>query len=89
LLLPVVGGVIRTLTIHPERMRHALDPQMLSTDLADYLVRKGVPFREAHGAVGKAVRQAESLDCPCQNSLSKNGLPSIPLLAKTCFQLLM
>ena len=31
---------------------------MLATDLADYLVRKGVPFREAHGVAGKAVRVA-------------------------------
>jgi argininosuccinate lyase len=31
----------------------------LATDLADYLVRKGLPFREAHGAVGKLVRHAE------------------------------
>jgi argininosuccinate lyase len=34
-------------------MTEASDPQMLATDLAEYLVRKGVPFREAHGAVGR------------------------------------
>jgi argininosuccinate lyase len=32
---------------------------MMATDLADYLVRKGVPFREAHAMAGKAVRAAE------------------------------
>ncbi|MHC5051788.1 MAG: argininosuccinate lyase, partial [Planctomycetota bacterium] len=32
---------------------------LLATELADYLVRKGVPFRRAHGIVGKLVRQAE------------------------------
>jgi argininosuccinate lyase len=39
-------------------MLAAIDASMLATDLADYLVRKGVPFREAHGISGKAVRAA-------------------------------
>ena len=37
----------------------AQDPLLLATDLADYLVRKGVPFRNAHELVGKAVASAE------------------------------
>jgi len=45
--------------VRPERMRAALDDAMLATDLADYLVKRGVPFREAHGLVGRAVRAAE------------------------------
>lgn len=57
-LLPVLANAIRTLTVRPERMRAALDPAMLATDLADYLVEKGVPFREAHEAAGKAVAAA-------------------------------
>ncbi len=56
--LPVLGSAIATLTVHPERMRAALDTTMLATDLADYLVRKGLPFRQAHEIVGKAVRMA-------------------------------
>ena len=43
-----------------ERMRAALSSTMMATDLADYLVRKGATFREAHGAVGKLVRESES-----------------------------
>jgi argininosuccinate lyase len=39
-------------------MLAAIDSSMLATDLADYLVRKGVPFREAHAVAGKAVRTA-------------------------------
>jgi argininosuccinate lyase len=58
-LLPVMEGVISTLTVHPERCRSAIHPAVLATDLADYLVCKGVPFRSAHEAVGKAVRLAE------------------------------
>ncbi len=57
-LLPVLANAIRTLTVNPQRMRAALDPAMLATDLADYLVEKGVPFREAHEAAGKAVAAA-------------------------------
>ncbi len=57
--LPIAAGVLRTLTVHPERMRAALVPEMLATDLAEYLVRKGVPFRTTHHIAGEAVRLAE------------------------------
>jgi argininosuccinate lyase len=57
--LPIVAGVIRTLTVNGERMAAALDDGMLATDLADYLVRKGIPFRESHSLVGQIVRRAE------------------------------
>ncbi len=58
LILPVLAGALETMTVHPERMRAAISADMLATDLADYLVRKGVPFREAHAAAGRAVRRA-------------------------------
>ncbi|MBI4760320.1 MAG: argininosuccinate lyase [Chloroflexota bacterium] len=58
-ILPVIAEALRTLTSKPERMRAAIDSTMMATDLADYLVRKGVPFREAHAIAGKAVRLAE------------------------------
>lgn len=58
LILPVLAGALETMTVHPERMRAAITADMLATDLADYLVRKGVPFREAHAAAGRAVRAA-------------------------------
>ncbi len=57
-LLPVLAGAVRTLSVHPERMRAAIDPAMLATDLADYLVAKGVPFRQAHALAGQAVQAA-------------------------------
>ncbi|MEW5830597.1 MAG: argininosuccinate lyase [Chloroflexota bacterium] len=57
-VLPVLAGALATMTVHEGRMRAAIDPSMLATDLADYLVRKGMPFREAHGVAGKAVRLA-------------------------------
>ena len=60
MVLPVLTGVIETLTIHPEKMAASLDDAMLATDMADYLVEKGVPFREAHHLVGEVIRLAES-----------------------------
>ncbi len=59
LLLPAVAGSIATLRIERERMRRAVSSAMMATDLADYLVRKRVTFRDAHGAVGRLVREAE------------------------------
>ena len=58
--LPIAAAVVGSLTIHPERMAAALDDGMLATDLADYLVRKGVPFRESHHIVGRLVRAADA-----------------------------
>ncbi|KHL00560.1 argininosuccinate lyase [Sinomonas humi] len=60
LLLPAVSGMIATLSFNTERMA-SLAPQgfALATDIAEWLVRQGVPFREAHELSGAAVRQAE------------------------------
>ncbi len=71
-LLPVLAGLMRTLRVHPARMAAALDPAMLATDLADYLVGKGIPFRQAHELVGRAVRLAEARQV---------GLHELPLQA--------
>jgi argininosuccinate lyase len=59
--LPVATGVIRTLKVNGGRMAAALDDALLATDVADYLVRKGVPFRQSHHLVGRAVKRAEEL----------------------------
>jgi len=56
MILPVSAGALRTLNVNREHIAAALDPAMLATDLADYLVEKGVPFREAYQVVGQAVR---------------------------------
>ncbi|KAI9826999.1 MAG: hypothetical protein M1826_006478 [Phylliscum demangeonii] len=57
--IKIATGVISTLAVRPEQMRAALSPDMLATDLADYLVRKGVPFRETHHIAGQVVALAE------------------------------
>jgi argininosuccinate lyase len=59
-MLPVVAGVVRTMRVNATTMRAALDTPMLATDLADYLVRQGMPFREAHRKAGEVVKLAES-----------------------------
>ena len=64
LALPVAAGVVRTLKVNAEALAAALDDAMLATDLADYLVRRGVPFRQSHELVGRAVRRAETLGLP-------------------------
>lgn len=74
-LLPVVAGLIATLRVDPARMAAQLDPAMLATDLADHLVRRGVPFRQAHGLAGRAVRLAESRGVPL------DALPAADLVA--------
>ena len=55
-ILPAITGALRTIAVKPERLRSAIDSTMMTTDLADYLVEKGVPFREAHAMAGKIVR---------------------------------
>ncbi|MCW1248852.1 argininosuccinate lyase [Acaricomes phytoseiuli] len=61
LLLPAVSGMMATLEFHTERMAE-LAPLgfALATDVADWLVRQGVPFRQAHELSGAAARLAES-----------------------------
>jgi argininosuccinate lyase len=57
----LMGGLLANLTVRPEKMAAALSGGFLTaTDLADYLVTKGVPFRTAHEQVGNTVRDAES-----------------------------
>jgi argininosuccinate lyase len=63
-ILPVLARLIGSLSIHKEKITAAIDDGMLATDLADYLVRKGIPFRAAHTAAGRAVRRSIELGIP-------------------------
>ena len=70
--IQIATGVLTTLTIFPEKMQATLTPDMLATDLAEYLVRKGVPFRETHHISGRVVALAEKEGQPMdQLSLQK------------------
>ncbi|NXQ26319.1 ARLY lyase, partial [Alaudala cheleensis] len=75
-VLQVATGVISTLQINKENMEKALSPEILSSDLALYLVHKGMPFRQAHIAAGKAVHLAETKGITI-NNLSLEDLKSI------------
>jgi argininosuccinate lyase len=62
--LAVFAELVAGMAPVPEAMRAAaLEGFATATDLADYLVRKGVPFRDAHGVVARAVREAEAVGC--------------------------
>lgn len=61
----VLAGTLAGATVNAERCAAAVaDPALLATDLADYLVERGVPFREAHHAVGAVVKLAEQQGKP-------------------------
>ena len=79
--LRIFAEMIAGVTARPEAMREALQQGFATaTDLADYLTRKGLPFRDAHEAVGLAVRRAEALGV---------DLPQLPLLELQQFSLLV
>ena len=72
LVVPAVAGALEECEFNTQRMRGALSTTMMATDLADYLVRKGETFRDAHRAVGRLVRLAEE---------QRIGLDALPLSA--------
>ena len=59
-LLPVAQGLVSHLKFNTERMEAACDQLLLATDVADYLVGRGLPFREAHALTGRLVRRCLS-----------------------------
>ena len=69
MVLAAIEGAVRGAEFKTDRIEAALDPQLLATDLADYLVRAGVPFRKAHEAVATLVRVAE------EQGVAVNELP--------------
>jgi argininosuccinate lyase len=84
--LEVTSGVVAGLRIHVERMREAAsDPMLLATDLAERLVVEGVPFRDAHEAVGRVVAHCLEKDVDLR-SLSREDLeafhPAFPADAR-------
>ncbi|KAI5374801.1 hypothetical protein J4E82_006478 [Alternaria postmessia] len=62
--IQIATGVLSTLTVQADKMHAALTPEMLATEFADYLVRKGVPFREGHHISGRVVALAEKENVP-------------------------
>jgi argininosuccinate lyase len=62
-MLAVAEAMLGDITFDVKRMRAAVEEPsgyLLATEAADWLAKRGVPFREAHGAVGRLVREAEA-----------------------------
>ncbi|WP_237234508.1 argininosuccinate lyase [Rothia nasisuis] len=80
-LLPAVSGMIATLTFNTERLAE-LAPQgfALATDVAEWLVREGVPFRVAHELAGEAVRVCEEKGCELWDLTEEDYLAISPAL---------
>jgi argininosuccinate lyase len=75
--LEILAATLRTLRVHSEAMAEAAsDSMLLATDLAEHLVERGVPFREAHGIVGRVVRSALEANQPL-SALSRDALQKI------------
>ena len=68
--IKISAGVIATLEVNSAVMESSLDDFLLATDLADYLVSRGLPFRKAHEVVGQVVLACENRGC---------SLKSLPL----------
>jgi argininosuccinate lyase len=73
LALGAITGMIATATFSPERMQAAADAETSSaTDLAEWLVQRGVPFRDAHAVVGQLVRQALAGTAPLRDLVAQH-----------------
>lgn len=87
-VLPVIAGALETLTIYPDVMLAAISPEMMATDLADYLVGKGVPFREAHQLVGQVVLHAKEQGKTIENLAIEVYQQISPLFSADIYQVL-
>ncbi|WP_211467709.1 argininosuccinate lyase [Collimonas silvisoli] len=87
--LRIFADMARGITVKPEAMRAAaLQGYATATDLADYLVKKGLPFRDAHEAVARAVRSCVDQGCDLSD-LSLDQLRAFsPLIDDDIFQVL-
>ena len=86
LVLPAVEGALTELTFDETRMRLALSSTMMATDLADYLVKKGSSFRQAHEAVGSLIREAERQGCELGSLELESFLAANPLFGPDIYE---
>lgn len=76
-LLPVITAIVASLQVNADKTKAALTEELLATDLADYLVRRGMPFRQAHHIVGEVTRLASKR----RSELSALGLPDLQAIS--------
>jgi argininosuccinate lyase len=80
-VLAVLPEMLRTATFDGERMAGAAGGFALATELADFLAARGVPFREAHRAVGRLVRRCEETGTPFEQVPNEELAAAHPALA--------
>ena len=87
LCLPVFTNMIRTMTVREENMLAGAKGGFTNaTDVADYLVKKGVPFRESHAVVGKMVAMAIQLDKPLDAFTMEEFHACSPLIGEDIYE---
>lgn len=85
----MMAKVVSTTVFHKDRMSSVTsEGQINATDLADYLVTKGVPFREAHGIVGAAVRRSIDTGVNLEDMSLEQLKEFSPLIEEDVFQVL-
>ena len=87
-VLAVIPEMLRTARFDGERMAAAAGGFALATELADFLVTRGVSFREAHGAVGRLVRRCEQDSVPFEDAPREMLVAAHPALAELPRELL-
>ena len=89
--LQIFSGMLAGIRTRPEVCAAAVaDPMLLATDLADYLVKRGVPFRKAHEVIGKAVGLCAAKGCNLPDLLIEDYQALSPAFAEdlyACFEL--
>lgn len=81
-MLAVLPEMLRTATFDADRMREAAGGFALATELADFLAARGVPFREAHHAVGRLVRRCEELGVSLEDAPVEELVAAHPALSE-------
>ncbi len=88
LVLSVYAPMIASIKVHKDRMYDAAsDPALMATDLAEWLVNKGVPFRDAHHRVGHLVAQSRKLGVPLNKMTLEQMRVSVPEANRECLHL--
>lgn len=86
--LRIFTAMVPALAFNLERMRQVAGLSFsLATDIADYLVQRGMPFREAHGVVGGLVREAESRNCELNELPFEVYASASPLFARDVLEI--
>jgi argininosuccinate lyase len=80
-MLAVLPEMLRTAYFDGARMREAAGGFALATELADFLAARGVPFREAHRAVGRLVRRCEEAEVSLEEMPAEELAATHPALA--------